>query len=78
MKFLSMNVLYFAKIEPLGNPLIVWPQTATYLNLRGCGGTEIHFSGQKTYRLRFAVPQVLLILSKKGWDEKGGEQNTHY
>ena len=67
-----MNVLYFAKIEPLGNPFIFWPQTATYFDFGWGRG------GEKTYRLRFGVPQVLLILSKKGWDEKGGEPNTHY
>ena len=73
-----MNVLYFAKIEPLGSlTLIFGHQTATCFDLRR-GGAGIHVSGQKSYRLRFGVTQVLLILSKKSWDEKGGEQNTHY
>ena len=72
-----MNVLYFAKIEPLGSlTLIFGHQTATCFDLRRGGGLEYMSADKKVIGLD--VTQVLLILSKKSWDEKGGEQNTHY
>ena len=55
MKFLRMNLLYFATIEPL--TLIFGPQTATYFDLRGVGGLKYMLADRKLIGLDLVCPK---------------------